>query len=114
MEAVTAARAQHRPLSAGWLGGVRCSVCDWEDRALLWPDHLDAVAVAALDAYTAREAGYPTMRDSDEADLRERVAQEIEAESRENAHAACGDPSCADCSYVAALDHAARIARGQS
>ena len=115
VEAVTAARAQHRPLSAGWLGGVRCSVCDWEDRALLWPDHLDAVAVAALDAYDGPRFSsvvHECCERPTEADLRERIAQEIEACLPTPCRDLGRGCACSLCYETHAYRDAARIARG--
>lgn len=62
--------------------------------------------VAALDAY-AEGSDLALMVQ------RERIAQAIDAEAFDRAHAV-HDPQCADCAAIAALTLAARIARGQS
>ncbi len=98
--AVSQARASHQPLTAGWPGGWKCSACDWVDRAIFWLDHLDEVAVAALDAFDNSGDGLSVYRRHIEASVRERIAQEIEAAHRTA-------PDC--CAY----DVAASIARRQ-
>jgi hypothetical protein len=70
------------------------------------PAALAPIAVAALDAY-AEGSDLALMVQ------RERIAQAIDAEAFDRAHAV-HDPQCADCAAIAALTLAARIARGQS
>lgn len=82
----------------------------WEDDACgNTRDHyqaLAAVAVAALDAH-AEGSDLALMVQ------RERIAQAIDAEAFDRAHAV-HDPQCADCAAIAALALAAYIARGES
>jgi len=113
--AVSQARASHQPLTAGWPGGWKCSACDWVDRAIFWRDHLDEVAVAALDAYDAPKFSsvvHECCERPTEADLRERIAREIEAMADE--YRTHDEIDSMQGEVKDQLHAAARIARGQS
>ena len=125
--AVSQSRASHQPLTAGWPGGWKCSACDWVDRAIFWLDHLDEVAVAALDAYdeghrpeasdisAASWANLLRILDAREVRRREIIASEIDhARDERDAALSANDAGRYEDGFVDGLDHAASIARGRS
>ena len=91
--------------------------CGWSselDDADSLREHQSAAVMAALDAYTAREAGYPTMRDSDEADLRERIVREIDQAWQVRSDAEGHRHSSYVEGWLDGMEAAASIARGNA